>query len=141
MITSAAKLSLKACIYLQSYEPERPLIKLTTICDVIESPIPYTSKVLANLVKHGLLYSAKGPKGGFGLKVDSKDIKVIQIVAATEDLETLNKCFLEDRPCHEGSPCSMHTYFSEARQNLLKSLERTCLFDISYDTNAHSFLK
>lgn len=130
MISSAAKLALNACIFMANFEPDRPLFRLPLICKNIGSPEPYTSKVLSNLVKYKILYSNRGPKGGFGLNKSSSLIRVLQIIEATNDLETIEMCFLNERSCSSLEPCSMHPYFTSARASLYKALYNTTLFDI-----------
>lgn len=130
MLTSAAKLSLNACLFMAQFEPERPLFRLSFISNKIDSPEAYTSKVLSVLVKFKILYSSRGPKGGFGLAKKSDQIRVIQIIEATDNLESIQRCFLHDRPCSSMTPCSMHSYFADARNTLYKALHNTRLSDI-----------
>lgn len=59
----------------------------------------HIGKVLQRLVKEGFLESFRGPAGGFTLKVDPADVRLIDIYTAIEGKIEVKKCKQEHKIC------------------------------------------
>ena len=59
----------------------------------------HLSKVLQRLVKYNLIKSERGPKGGFVLKMESKEINLLEIYEIMEGKLEAEKCNLHSGRC------------------------------------------
>ncbi|RUA25679.1 MAG: Rrf2 family transcriptional regulator [Bacteroidetes bacterium] len=59
----------------------------------------HLSKVLQTLVKQGYLRSVRGPRGGFTLSVEAKDITLLEIFEVFEGKILNNYCFGHFESC------------------------------------------
>src|SRR5690554_1791619 len=78
-------------------------ISATDIADITNSSRHHTSKVMQRLVKAGLIGSTRGPSGGFFLKKDASEIKIIDILEALEGKVEINDCPVDNAICPFGS--------------------------------------
>jgi Rrf2 family protein len=63
-----------------------------TLAAFYELPPAYLNKQLQALVRAGILASVPGPRGGFRLARDPREISLLDIVAAIEGPEELFRC-------------------------------------------------
>ncbi len=59
----------------------------------------HLAKVLQLLAKHNYLESSRGPKGGFKLKANPKDINILEIYELVEGRLDENKCIHNLKNC------------------------------------------
>jgi Rrf2 family protein len=74
-------------------------LKVMDIAERIDSSKHHVAKVLQRLVKAGLLYSHRGPGGGFSLKMPVEDIDLLQIYETIEGKITISECPLDKPIC------------------------------------------
>lgn len=75
-------------------------------------PPAYLSKVLARLVKAGLVHGVKGHHGGFQLARPAHEIRLLDIISAVEDWTDFeNKCYFGFDQCTPHLPCPLHPTF------------------------------
>lgn len=60
----------------------------------------HIAKVLQRLVKNDMLKSVRGPSGGFSMKVDPKDISLLDIYESIEGPIELSECPLQNEVCN-----------------------------------------
>jgi Rrf2 family iron-sulfur cluster assembly transcriptional regulator len=130
MLTSACQYAIKACIYLSTKDVGHPLIGLKEIASEIDSPIPYTAKILNNLAKDKILTSGRGPHGGFALNKEPELIRLMHIVDAIEGKNRFENCLLGDKICSELNQCPLHNKFHDVRANLVRTFYNVTLADI-----------
>ena len=85
MFSKTCEYAIRASIFIatQSYKNKRVTIK--DIAEKIDSPKPFTAKILETLVKNNLIYSVKGIGGGFEIPVEIlSQITLSQIVKAID---------------------------------------------------------
>ena len=131
MLSSACQYAIKACIYLSTKAVGYPLIGLKEIAEAIDSPPPYTAKILNTLVREKLLDSGRGPHGGFVLAKEPENIRIIQIIDAIEGKDRFRTCLLGEELCCGKSPCAIHEQFHPVREHLLKVFNNTLLSDLN----------
>jgi Rrf2 family nitric oxide-sensitive transcriptional repressor len=59
----------------------------------------HLSKVLQRLVREGLIRSARGPRGGFRLAKEAKDICLMDVYEAIEGTLPDEHCLFHGKPC------------------------------------------
>jgi Rrf2 family protein len=88
----------------------------------------HLGKVLQRLAKQGLLYSRKGPVGGFTLARPAKSISLLQILEAIDGPSTRGHCVIEGDPPH-GASCLIDKLFRQVYEQVHRSLGETVLSD------------
>ena len=101
------------------------------IAKPINVPQAYIAKLLQELVKEGLVSSARGPKGGFYLNKDNNSQKVINILKIIDGEKRLTSCMLSLEQCDEEKPCPLHSVLSPSRQKILKILNEKSISDLA----------
>lgn len=82
-------------------------------------PPSYLAKVMARLVKAGLVDGLKGHHGGFKLARPADAISLAEILDAIEPWAPLNrKCFYGWPECNASHPCPLHPTFAALRDSI-----------------------
>ena len=82
-------------------------------------PSFFLAKTLQSLTRQGMLRSAKGPTGGFGLAVPARKIRLIDVIEALDGLDDLE----------DGT--SALPNFRPIRSSILQYLKTTTIADVS----------
>lgn len=126
MFSKACEYGIKASIYIAEQSLAGRKAGLKEISEAIESPTAYTSKILQQLCRNGIINSDKGPTGGFSMDVQKiEKIKLSAIVFAIDGDSIYNGCGLGLKKCDEKKPCPVHDQFKLVRDELKKMLETT----------------
>src|ERR1035437_2510319 len=93
------------------------------------SALPYglLARIFCQLVKAGILQSAKGPGGGFALARPPQNISLLDIVEATDDRHRLDGCVVGLAKCNDSMLCPQHALFKPLRQRIRSYLATTTL--------------
>jgi Rrf2 family protein len=83
--------ALHSCLVLAWLEDEVPL-STATLAAAFDLPPAYLNKQLQALVKHGILSSTSGPRGGFRLARRPEDITLLDVAAAIEGPDDPFQC-------------------------------------------------
>jgi Rrf2 family protein len=100
------------------------------IARVTGAPQNYLSKTLNALAKAGIVTSARGPLGGFGLAVAPRDLTVARIADAFADAPRPHTCLLGSRPCNLAHPCAAHLRWSAIARTAREALANTSVADL-----------
>ncbi|WP_339659556.1 Rrf2 family transcriptional regulator [uncultured Polaribacter sp.] len=143
MFSKTCEYGLRAVIFIAQESKIDNKLSITAISDAIDSPKPFTAKILQQLTKNKIVQSIKGPHGGFFIdKKDLKEITLSNIVQVLDGDTIYTGCGLGLHECNENKPCPVHFKFIEIRNDLRKMLENTTLLELSEDKNLRdSFLK
>lgn len=86
--------------------------KPTTLADIAERqeiPQAYLEQIFARLRKCGLVESVRGPGGGYRMARDADEIKVAQIVEASEEEIKITRCKSSEGGCmSKSAKCLTH---------------------------------
>lgn len=143
MFSKACEYGIRAMVYVAVQSTDGRRANLKEIAKAIESPEAFTAKILQQLVKNNIIYSVKGPTGGFEIDRENlKDIKLCQIVSAIDGDGIYMGCGLGLKECDEKKPCPVHEKFKEIRDGLKVMLETTTMEELSLGLkNGLTFLK
>ena len=86
---------------------------------------PYLGQLFVPLRIAGLVRSVRGAGGGFVLARDPAEIRLSEIVEATEGSTSLTECVDAPCTCWKGQPCAIRDVWMEIRcatHNMLNSL-------------------
>lgn len=93
-VSEAMAIALHAMIYISNRENE--VISLKEIAEKFKISDNHLSKVLQRLVKSGLLTSIKGPKGGFSIVPEYKNMSFLEIYQIMEGKPQKHSCLFNN---------------------------------------------
>ncbi len=124
---------MRAALYLGRHEAG-VLVSAGEVARALGTPANYTSKTLRRLAREGLLRSARGPNGGFGLRVSAAHLTLAALLDAVDERsQRPAPCLLGDRSCNEARSCGAHRRWLEVQVRLNEIMERTTLADLLAD--------
>jgi Rrf2 family protein len=122
--------ALKGLATLAAEGGSRPLI-LSEIAAREGLPSSFLSKIFHRLLQHGLVLSHRGIQRGYTLAREPSAIPVRAVLEAIEGPDLADRCLLWGRECSPLRRCLLHLQTETARRELVASLERTTLADLS----------
>ena len=104
--------------------------KAQEIATSMRIPEKYLARILADLVRSGLINATAGRDGGYELRRPPSQICLLDVVDAAEGAIELRECVLRGIPCGEGGTCAVHDAWSEAQEALTRQLRKTTFSEI-----------
>ena len=132
MFSKACEHGIKAVTYIATQSMEGNRVKIGAVSKHTGTPEAFTAKVLGLLAKCKILYSIKGPFGGF--EMDSLQIRnttLAEIVRSVDGDKVFTGCALGLKECNSMKPCPMHYNFVKIRTDLKIMLENTTVHDLA----------
>ncbi len=125
-LTRAADYAVRAMMHIGSL-PENGVALKDDIAQAQHIPPSFSAKILRQLVKTGLLRSARGVNGGFGLARDAAKINLLEIVEGIEGPLHLNDCTPDAEHCTLSHDCPVSTVWLEVQNQMTALLRETTL--------------
>ena len=125
-LTRAADYAVRAMIHIGSL-PEHSVVLKDDIAEAQLIPPSFMAKILRQLVKAGLLRSARGVNGGFGLARDAAAISLLDIIEGIEGPIQLNACAPDPDHCTLSHDCPVSTVWVEVQNQMTGLLRQTTL--------------
>jgi Rrf2 family nitric oxide-sensitive transcriptional repressor len=127
MLSQTAEYALRAIVWLADH-PDRPQTA-NTIAAAMQVPRMYLSKVMRQLVEHGVVTAQRGKSGGFTLARSVKQISVLDVVNAVDPVQRIHSCPLHlDR--HKDKLCPLHRKLDAAAAALEKDFRCTSMLQL-----------
>lgn len=104
--------------------------KAQEIAVAMQIPAKSLTRILADLVRSGLITGTAGPDGGYRLQRPPSKIHLLDVVEAAEGEVSLNDCILRGIPCSSRGICAVHGPWSEAQEAMLRRLRKTTFAQI-----------
>ena len=104
--------------------------KAQEIATSMRIPPKYLARILADLVRSGLITATAGRDGGYELTRAPSQIRLLDVVEAAEGRIELRECLLRGIPCGRGGTCSVHEDWAEAQEAMTRRLRRTTFAEI-----------
>lgn len=130
LLSQTSRYALRAAAYLAEHADDDRPVPVGEIADAIGVPRNYLSKTLHQLARHGVLTSERGPKGGFRLARDPRQVRLFDVVAPLEPAFTERGCLLGRPSCSDADPCAAHERWRELADRVALFLESTHLTDL-----------
>lgn len=126
MFSKACEYGIRAMVHIALRSEAGMRSGLKEIADAIDSPEAFTSKILQQLTRDGLIDSAKGPNGGYEMSAEQLDRIYLKDVVKSIDGDLIyTGCGLGLAQCNEQEPCPLHFEFKSIRDQLRDMLETT----------------
>ena len=110
--------------------PEGKYAMVKNIAEQEDIPAHFLAKILQQLARKGLLRSSKGPTGGFALRIEPSDVRLLDIVEALDGLAPYQQCASGLSECSDDMPCSMHDSWVALRTRIIDYLEKNTIADL-----------
>ena len=106
-------------------------VRVQEICEGSDLPAYFVAKIFRDLVRAGLLTSAKGRGGGYALSRRPHEIRLYDIVEAVDGVQQFTRCVVGLAKCDDSQPCPQHDEFKPVRKQILTYLTATTLDQMS----------
>ncbi len=126
LYSNTCEYAIRALTYL-AQQPTGELTMLSEITAAQELPRAFLGKILKDLVRTGMLRSARGPTGGYSLARDPAEISLLEIKEAIDGSGDLERCAVGLSPCSDDAPCPLHDAYKPLRTAIRTYLQDTTL--------------
>ena len=131
MFSKSCEYAIKAMIHICKETKDGSRLRFSQVAEAIDSPEPFTAKILQTLARHGFISSAKGPGGGFYIEPDAEPIIVMEVVDLIDGHGAFERCGLGLKECDANHPCPIHNEFVSYSNRLKKLLETKTIQDFA----------
>lgn len=128
--SNACAYAIRAMSHLAMIRPDGYVL-LDELCQGTDLPRHFVAKIFQELVRHGLLTSAKGRGGGFALARKPDKITLHDIVKAIDGVEAIDQCLVGMARCDDKQPCPQHDEWAGIRCEIRDFLQNTTLTKMS----------
>ncbi|OHD84377.1 MAG: hypothetical protein A3D90_04345, partial [Sulfuricurvum sp. RIFCSPHIGHO2_02_FULL_43_9] len=90
-------------------------------------PYKYLTKMVTDLVKKGLVHSARGREGGISLAKKADEIRMCDILEAIGEPLEHDRCILGFEKCDASNPCALHDQWAMPKEMIETMLTTTTL--------------
>jgi Rrf2 family protein len=129
VLSATAEYALRAVLVL-ARDRSKGRLSAEEIARATGAPANYHAKTLNALAKSGVVTSARGPAGGFGLAMEPADLTIARIADAFPEPSRPAACLLGSRPCNPDDPCAAHHRWSAITRSIRDALTRTSVADL-----------
>ncbi len=96
-------------------------------------PLELLAKVLQTLAKYGMIESQNGPKGGYVLAREPRDISIAQVLEAIEGRLGIADCYHEKNDqalCGQMEHCNIRTPLLKVQESIMQLLNSMSIEDM-----------
>jgi Rrf2 family protein len=128
--SQATDYALHVMLYLVAAAPDKP-VSVQPLAGKLGVSPTYLSKMLAKLVKAGLIQSVSGANGGYRIKHNREDISFLDVIHAIEGTASFFECSL-----NHGSECLIQQAVLDAERQMEQVLKSKKLIELAAQTKS-----
>lgn len=125
--------ALRAVIYL-ARKPEGEMTSAKELTLKLDVPYHFISKILQDLTYKHLVYSLKGPTGGFALARSPHGILFQEIVEAIDGNDYKTQCVMGLPECGGKNICAVHHKWALIKDSIHDMLVSKTVFEMANET-------
>ena len=133
MFSRSCEYALQSILFIALHSKNGQAVGLKDISESQDIPLHFLSKILQQLVKHKLLRSTKGPRGGFALNVPAHELRLMTIVRVIDGLDIFDRCGIGLKQCSDKTPCPVHFEYKEVKNKIRDLLDKKSLLELCED--------
>lgn len=126
ILSAGCEYAIRAMLFLEG-QPGNHSVPVAVIAHETGISHPFLSKVVRQLVRRGLLESARGPGGGVRLVRPASEISLLDVIAAIDGLHFSTGCALGFPECDDEVPCPVHPYWKSLRGEVMRMFAKKSL--------------
>lgn len=130
MLSTTCKAAIKSVVYLASKLQSGEKSGLKEIAKYIDENEHTVGKLLQRLVKDEIIYSVKGPHGGFYISKEQLHQPIITIINAIDGRDVFKQCALSLTTCSETRPCPLHNDYKAIRNEFASLCAKKKISDL-----------
>jgi Rrf2 family protein len=130
MLSLTSKTAIKAIVFLASKNDTEEKTGIKKVAEYIDASEHTVGKILQSLVKKELIYSAKGPNGGFYMTAKQKRQPIIKIIEAIDGKGVFKECGLGLSKCSTAHPCPIHNNYKVIRDSFETLCRENLIIDL-----------
>lgn len=104
------------------------------IASQYDIPIELLAKILQRLVRHGLLASHQGTRGGYELARRPVQISVADVIQAIDGPVAVTACSADEGACEQFAKCNVRDPLWRVRERILAALGECTIAELAADT-------
>ena len=135
MFKKETEYALRSLVYIEMQTQLGRWPGIVEISSEIDTPPPFTAKILQRLVRMGFLESMKGKNGGYFFNPDKPPISLKQVVVAIEGDKIFTGCGFGLSRCDENNPCPLHDAYGPIREALDQLLSMETIQSLAKKNN------
>ncbi len=138
MFKKETEYALRSLVYIemQNQLDRRPGI--AEISSEIDTPPPFTAKILQRLVRMGFLESMKGKNGGYFFNPNKPAIPLKKVILAIEGDKIFTGCGFGLSQCDEENPCPLHNSYGPIRESISRLLSHETIQNLAKSSPEHA---
>jgi Rrf2 family protein len=125
-ITRQADYAVRAMIHVAGLPPDSR-VSTAAISEAESIPLPFLTKVIAHLVRAGLVTTNRGMGGGVSIARSPQEITLLEVLEAVEGPISLNRCLLRGVTCEIEPYCAVHDVWAAIQDHLVEDLRAVSL--------------
>jgi Rrf2 family protein len=131
VLSHTAEYALKAVLYIAEHATGDDLVRVGDIAKAIGVPRNYLAKILHELARTGVLWSARGKHGGFRLATAAEDLPLLAIVSRFDHVSETRSCLLGGETCSDRTACALHWRWKALSDQLGRFFKETTVADLT----------
>ena len=131
MVSKTCEYAIRAMLFVAQKSKGNTKVGVKQIARAIGSPEPFVAKILQDLVRKGMLLSAKGPTGGFYLDRAGMKNSLADVVIAVDGDTLFTGCVLGLKSCSAAMPCPVHEEYAVIRKQIKNLMQDAKLGDFN----------
>lgn len=131
-LSTRSRYGMRALIDLAQNGPDAP-VTLREISERQQVSVKYMEHVITRLVKHDIVVSRRGARGGYLLSRPPGSITAKEVVHALEGVPLLIRCVDEPSVCDRSDTCHTRCLWAEMEAAIDETLERVTIADLMDD--------
>ncbi len=127
-LTTKGRYAVTAMLDLSFHHDEGPI----TLADIAERQgisLSYLEQLFSRMRKRGLVFSVRGPGGGYSLAHPAKEISIAQIISAVDESVDTTRCHGAHN-CQNNELCLTHDLWEDLSSRIHEYLSQITLGDL-----------
>jgi Rrf2 family protein len=129
IIKSDTDYAMRMLVYL-AINGESGLVSAAVLAKTQKIPMDFAYKILQKLGKAKIVKSLKGPRGGFGLAQESRQITLLEVIETVQGPLIIRPCILDDDACSMRPSCPVSAKLCKLQKSLRESMQELTLAEI-----------
>jgi len=123
-ITKAAEYAVRCVLYLAA-AGKHEIATRKEISASMDIPDQFLRKIAQQLSKAKIIDIVQGPRGGYRLLIDPRELTLLDVVEAMIGRICLNECVVDPDFCFRSPTCSVHRVWQKATDQLRETLRHS----------------